>query len=163
MLNRRSVLMALLASAGCRSGNSDLAEVINVADEGLAPQLLRGFHGVENNSWRWTQAKFAVALKPPKKIDNGALLMMRYNLPEAVFAQRKEVTLTATIEGIPLPPEKITKAGAGEFRRDVPADALRGKRAATADFEVSPASPPGETDGRELGLIVDTIGLLKKS
>jgi hypothetical protein len=166
MLNRRNLMLTLAAGAlpACRSKSEpDLAEVINIGDEGLAPQLLRGFHRVEANSWRWTQGKFSVALKPPKRIDRGAVLLLRFSVPDAVMTQRKEITLSAVIEGVPLPPEKITTPGAHEFRRDVPAEVVKGKRAATVDFTVDPFTPPGEADERELGIIAETVGLLKKS
>ncbi len=156
--------LAAGAMAGCRSkSGTDLAEVVNIADEGLAPQLLRGFHRVENGSWRWTQGKFSVALKPPKQAGNGAVLLLRFSIPDALMAQRKEVTISAVIEGVPLPPEKVTAPGEHEYRREVPAEVVKGKRAATVDFTVDPVTPPGESDERELGVIAATVGLLKKS
>lgn len=165
-MNRRTMMTVLAAGAvaGCRSkSGTDLAEVVNIADEGLAPQLLRGFHRVENGSWRWTQGKFSVALKPPKQADKGAVLLLQFTIPDGVMAQRKEVTVSAVIEGVPLPPEKVTTPGAHEYRRDVPAEVVKGKRAATVDFTVDPPTPPGDSDERELGVIAATVGLLKKS
>jgi len=164
-MNRRgfvSLTAALLA--GCRrSGrNGDLAEVVNMADESLAPQLLRGFHSVEQGGWRWTESKFAVALKPPRRASsNGATLELKCSLPEAVLARHKEVTVGAAIDGIPLPSARITATGIRELRWKVPADALKDKTGVTAEFTVDPFLPPSDTDRRELGLIVHAAGLVK--
>jgi len=154
-------LLALLAGCGA-SSDAKLEEVVNTANGGPSPQLLRGFHPVEEGSWRWSQSKFSVALKPPRQISQGAVLVLKYSLPQPALATLKEVTISSTIEGIPLPPEKCSETGMRELRRDVPADVLKGKRAVTVDFAVDPFLPAGENDRRELGLIVHSIGLLRK-
>ncbi|MCC6363673.1 MAG: hypothetical protein IT165_09110 [Bryobacterales bacterium] len=163
-MNRRgfvSVAAALLA--GCKSGrNGDLAEVVNTADESLAPQLLHGFHTVEQGGWRWTESKFALALKPPRRAgSNGATLLLKCSLPESVLAKHKEVKVTAAIDGIPLPVQKLTATGVQDLRWKVPPDALKGKSGVTAEFTVDPFLPPSDTDRRELGLIVHAAGLVK--
>lgn len=165
MTNRRVFVAATAAGlAGCGANKEDqAAEVINVADESLSPQLLSGFHPVEQNSWRWTQSRFSVVLRPPRRVPAGAWLTVRYSLPEQALAKLQQTTLSATIEGIPLPPETITQAGLHEFRREVPAEVVKGKPTVRVDFQVQPFLPPGAVDGRELGLIVHTIGLVKKS
>lgn len=35
-----------------------LAPVVNMADARASVQLLKGFHDVEGNAWRWTMGKF---------------------------------------------------------------------------------------------------------
>lgn len=153
----------LLTACGRSKKESDLAEVVNVADPGLETQLLSGFHPVEQG-WRWTKAQFSVALKPPRHADSaGAVLMLKYSLPDPVIVKQKEVTITATINGIPLPVEKCTKGGLQEMRRDVPADVMKGKTAVTIEFSVTPFLAPSENDLRELGLIAHTVGLVKKA
>jgi hypothetical protein len=156
-----ALALALLSGCGS-SGDVKLEEVVNTGSDGPSPQLLRGFHPVEEGSWRWTQSKFSVALKPPRQVSQGAVLVLRYSLPEPALATLKEVTISSTIEGIPLPPEKCSETGMRELRREVPADVLQGKRAVTVDFAVDPFLPAGASDRRELGLIVHSIGLLKK-
>jgi hypothetical protein len=66
------------------------------------------------------------------------------------------------VEGIPLPPEKITKSGMQELRRDVPSEVLKGKTGVNVEFKVHPFTPPGEVDRRELGVILHSVGLIKK-
>lgn len=165
MIRRFFLTLAfVVVIAGCRRDrSSELAEVVNVSDEAFAPQLLRGFHPVEEHSWRWTQSKFAVALKPPKQSGQGAVLVLRYSVPEAVFAKMKDAKISSRVEGIPMQAEPIAKAGLQEMRRDVPADALKGKSGVTIDFSVEPFLPPSDADQRELGVIVHSIGLVKRS
>lgn len=161
MKRRGFVSLAAALLTGCH-GNRGMAEVVSMADESLAPQLLRGFHAVEQGGWRWTESKFAVALKPPRHASsNGATLELKCSLPETVLARDREVNVAASIDGIPLPAAKITASGIQELRWKVPPDALRGKSGVTAEFAVSPFLPPSDTDRRELGLIVHTAGLVK--
>src|SRR5258708_5797053 len=102
----------LVVMGGCtKHKEGDLAEVVNMGDPGLEPQLLKGFHPIESG-WRWTMGQFSVALKPPRRGDSvGAVLVLKYSLAEAVMEKLKEVTITAVVDGIPLPPEKCTKGG----------------------------------------------------
>lgn len=154
----------LLVLHGCsKRKEGELAEVVNMGDPALEPQLLNGFHPIEQG-WRWTKAQFSVALKPPRRADSaGAVLVLKYSFPDAVIERLKEVTIAASVNGIPLPPEKCSKGGMQELRRDVPADALKGKSAVTVDFIVSPFLAPSDSDQRELGVIVHSAGLVKKA
>ncbi|HUQ91398.1 MAG TPA: hypothetical protein VM120_06940 [Bryobacteraceae bacterium] len=164
-MKKALLLFLVLFVSGCNSTGNEagLAEVINVADGNFGPQLLRGFYEVEEGSWRWTQPKFAVALKPPRKAgSNGAILFLRYSIPDAVMAKLKETSISISVDGIPLAPEKVSKPGLAEIRREVPADALKGKTGVTAEFSVDPVLPMSDVDKRLLGVIVHTAGLVKK-
>src|SRR5947207_3354169 len=73
-----------------------LASTISVAEPRTAGQLLRGFYGLEQGAWRWTQGKFAVVLRPPREAaQKGATLRLNFSVPEPVLAKLKSVTLTA--------------------------------------------------------------------
>ena len=43
-----------------------LASMVATADPHAAAQLLTGFYGIEQNSWRWTAGRFSVVLRPPR-------------------------------------------------------------------------------------------------
>ncbi|MBL8173100.1 MAG: hypothetical protein JNK48_00435 [Bryobacterales bacterium] len=154
--------LALLALAGCGESSAGLQERINTADEAFAPQLLSGFYHIEEHSWRWTKPSFAVALKPPRKAPLGAVLILEYSLPQPALDRLKEVTIAATVDGVPLPAEKCTRTGLLEMRRDIPAVALSGKSGVKVEFHVSPHIPATPDDKRDLGLIVHSVGLVKK-
>lgn len=163
------VALALTALAGCKKakqpnqyvdeGASQLSSAVNVADPKTAIQLLRGFHDVENNAWRWTGPKFAVALRPPAGVTaDGAKLYLDYAVPELFLQKVPETTLSVTVNGKPLDPEKISKAGSGRLERTVPADLMKGD-VLTVDFALDKFIPAGAVDQRELGLIVSAVGL----
>src|SRR4051794_31159365 len=99
---RRAIALGLflMLLSGCRSrqkklavqqtdeDSATLATVIFMGDAKSAPQLLKGFHTIEESSWRWTMGKFAVALRPPRNaVVRGAVLHFKFVLPEAVLAK----------------------------------------------------------------------------
>ena len=70
------VLSLALAPAGCKRHKAvtaqtveeapPLSSTIATADPRAAAQLVSGFYGVEQNSWRWTAGQFSVLLRPPR-------------------------------------------------------------------------------------------------
>ena len=138
--------------------DAPLAMVVHMADPKASQQLLKGFHNVEQGSWRWTMGKFAVLLRVP---DNAAQkqveLQMKFSVPEPVIQKLKSVTLSASVNGVPLPPVTYTKPGEYLFSRQVPAKALGGETA-TVEFALDKALAPGSLDSRELGVVTSTIG-----
>jgi hypothetical protein len=162
--------MVTLAPAGCKRRNRARAapvddtgpalSVVNVADPEAASQLFRGFYGLENDAWRWTMSHFSATLRPPEGASrNGARLELTGNLPEAVFKRTGRISLSAMVNGHPLPPETLSKAGGFTYSRDVPASALGGA-AASVEFATDKALAPGDVDERELALIVTSVGLV---
>ena len=138
-----------------------LAAVLQTSDPRTSAQLLKGFYDVEQ-TWRWTMQKFSVALRPPRgAAQKGALLKVKFAVPDAVISRLKAVSLSAKLGGVTLPPETYTQAGAFEYARDVDAKLLAGE-VVNVDFELDKALPPGEVDQRELGVIVSTIGFEAK-
>lgn len=171
---RRAVLaicLALLAlgSAGCKRHRRvhvqktdeelpSLMSVLHVADPRANAQLLSGFHGVEQNAWRWTEQRFSVLLRPPRHADQkGGRLQLNFTIPDVVIRKLKTVSLSATANGQPLAPETYTQPGQFTYSRDVPAQVLAGETA-KVEFALNKAVPPGDLDRRELGVIVLSVG-----
>src|SRR5580698_707851 len=74
--------------------------VVKVADPRGSVQLIRGFHNVENDSWRWAMKNFTVSLRPPAgSATNGATLELKFTLPDAIFSQLGAMTIHARIAG----------------------------------------------------------------
>jgi hypothetical protein len=135
-----------------------MATMISMSDEKLAPQLLEGFYGLEDKSWRWTAARFSVLLRPPLLgAENGAVLKVALSIPQPLIDHVKTTTLTAEIGGTRLSPESFTQAGSFTFFRDVPARLLVEDNV-RVDFSLDRFLPPGTLDGRELGLVVTSVG-----
>ncbi len=139
-----------------------LSSVIYMGDAKSAPQLLKGFHAVEGNAWRWTMGHFAVALKPPRNAAvRGATLRLKFALPDAVIASAKKVTLSATVGGTPLPPETYSQAGDFEYTRDVDPKLLAAD-AVNVEFALDKYIPAGTLESRELGVIASSVGFEAK-
>jgi len=167
------LLAATLAGGGCRRQERErlevteeepppLASVVHVADPAAAAQLLKGFHALEQGSWRWTAGSFAVALRPPARAsERGARLTVRLSIPDVVMERLKTLTLKATVDGTALSPETYSKPGDHVYTREIPPGVFTGKPV-VADFALDKTFAPGGGDERELGIIVTTIGLEAK-
>lgn len=175
-LSRRTAAVALagLAAAGCKRRERKirvqqteedaavLTSNVRMGDPHAAPQLLKGFYAIENNSWRWTAGSFAVALRPPRNaMLNGATLHFRFALPDAILAKAKTVTLSASVNGTALAPETYTTAGDFDYKRDVNAKLLAGE-AVNIEFHMDHFVPAGAIEDRELGVIASSAGLEPK-
>jgi hypothetical protein len=82
---------------------------------------------------------------------------LNFTLPGVVFSRFKAVTLAASIHKERLSPETYRQPGEAVFTRDVPASLLSG-HSVRVDFELDRATPPGNPDTRELGLIAHSVG-----
>jgi len=166
------VVVLVASAAACRrrppqvdtveDENQGALSVIQVAHPRATPQLLSGFHQVEQNSWRWTASRFAVLLGAPAGAQqNGARLEVRLTVPEPVISRRKSVTLSCSVEGTPLAPETYTREGEVTYERDVPAAALA-RPPVKVTFGVDKFLKAGEVETRELGIIISSVGLVPR-
>jgi hypothetical protein len=163
-----AIVLATAMSCGRREGvevqateegTAALASVIHVADPKTTSQLVKGFHVVEQNAWRWTMGNFVVVLRPPLgAAQKGATLNVRLSVPHPVIDRLKAVKLTATVGGSTLPAETYSTPGEHVFSREVPAAALASD-AVTVEFTLDKFLASGTVDQRELGIVVSTIGL----
>lgn len=164
-------LLLTLAPLACKPKHDDvrtieeqpaLATVIHTADPHTAAQLLNGFYPVESNAWRWTAGHFSVALRPPRSAaQTGATLEFKFALPEAVVSKVGAVSLSASVNGTPLSPEKYTKSGQFTYSREVPPNLLTGD-SVKVDFALDKPLPPSPGDRRELGVIATSMGFEPK-
>jgi hypothetical protein len=158
----------MLASAACRPRDNIkvespepevLSSVVNTSDPAVAPQLIVGFHEIEQGSWRWTAGKFAVAFKSPARSGGqAARLVMHCSVPEALTSRVGAVTLTAKLNGATLGVQKWETPGEYTFTAAVPASQLSAD-AVTVDFSLDKFLPAGQADARELGLIVTSVAI----
>jgi hypothetical protein len=172
VLTRRWLLLAALATSACkRSGHhpeallnekdAPLLSVVKVNDPAASAQLIRGFYAPEG-AWSWTMKKFEVALKPPAgAATKGATLTLKLNIPDPIISKLGPVTLSASVNGLALPPETYSKPGEYVYTRDVSTAALQGDVVAV-EFTSDKAIPPTPDDPRELALIVVSAGLEPK-
>ena len=142
--------------------DGQLVSMMNVADPRGAVQLTRGFYDLENKSWRWTMKNFTATLRPPAHAaQKGAVLELKFAIPDVMFNRVGAMTLDARINGIDLGPETYSNAGDYTYTRDIPATTLASD-AVAVDFAVDKGLPPGDPDPRELAVIVTSVGLISK-
>ena len=170
---RAFICAALALSLGCgrqrtaqvgtvEEEDQQLVSVLHVADPDTAAQLVRGFHDIEQNAWRWTRGSFSVALKVPAGAsERGAALELKFVVPEPVIERLKDVQLSASVNGHPLEAETYYKAGEYTYRRELPGAALQ-QDVVTVDFTLDKYLAAGEVETRELGIIVSSAGLIGK-
>lgn len=136
--------------------------MIQVADPRTRLQLTKGFHDVEHNAWRWTEGSFSATLRPPLgSSQKGATLILRFKIPEVVLEKLKTIRLSASVNGLALPPEEYNKPGGYTYSRDVPPPALEAE-AVSVNFTLDKFLPPTPADLRPLGVVVSEIGFEAK-
>jgi hypothetical protein len=145
------------------AGQEDTAPLTSTLEMGsrrAERQLLSGFWQVENNAWRWTKHDFSVLLLVPVgAAQKGAMLRVRFTLPDNIVAKRHSVTLSASVDGVALPPETYTAGGVYQYEASVPATAFRGGSTVKAAFSTDNYLAAGEIEARELALVVSNIAL----
>jgi hypothetical protein len=130
-----------------------------VADTAITGQLLSGFYGVEQNSWRWVAPRFSVALKPPsRKPGSGARLTVHFYLPDLVITREGDVTLTAAIDGKILGQQTFRNPGSYDFIADLSAEDVD-TNILPVRFCFDKSMSPGADDARDLAAVINGISL----
>jgi tRNA (mo5U34)-methyltransferase len=113
-------------------------------------RLERGWHHLEHNVWRWTESRFSTLVDIPDTL-TATVLKFRFHLAPETLDQRPAVTLTARLNGEPLPPITFSTGGEQEYAARVATATGR----VQVEFEVDPPIRSTEGDTRELGVLVD--------
>jgi hypothetical protein len=173
-IRRRFFVLALAVTAiGCKGHHNrvtvqneeetapQMASFVRMNDPKVTDQMLSGFYGLENNSWRWTSGKFSVVLHtPPGAVAQGAVVTFAFSLPDIVIQRLKSVAITASVNGTKLKSAEFDKPGANTFTADIPPALLAGE-SVTLDFALDKTVPP-DVDKRNLGVVATSIGISSK-
>jgi hypothetical protein len=163
----------LVAGVGCKRRSRaklqvteeetpQLASTVHVADPRSSAQLVSGFYDIEQNAWRWTAAKFSVVLRVPRgAAQKGAVLHLKFSIPDLVIEKLKSVGIGAMIEGTALKAQTYKQAGEFSYDPEVPPNLLA-RDTVKVDFVLDKALAPGTVEQRELGVIVTSIGFETK-
>jgi len=164
------VLIAFLAfiPAACRRKKADAEDATRPAmmlamnDPRTSIQLVRGFYAVESGTWRWTEQAFAASLRVPADAAQiGARLLMKVTVPQTQIDKLGPMTLSAHVNGMGLPAETFAHAGDFLYERDVPATAFKQDNA-LVEFALDKVAPAPAPDKRLLGIVVSSVGFMRK-
>ena len=118
----------------------------------LLPEALRA-------QGRWTKKDFSVALKPPPSLpDEPVTLELKFTVPEVSIQRLPSLTLSATVNGVPVGAETYDKPGDYAFSKPVPGEALD-QKIVKVEFRLDKAIAAGEIETRELGLVATSVAL----
>jgi hypothetical protein len=138
-----------------------MASLVRMNDPKASAQMLSGFYGLENNSWRWTSGKFSVLLHtPPGAAAQGGVVTFTFSLPEVTIQRLKNIAITASVSGTKLKSAEYDKPGPNIFTADLPPSLLTGE-SVTIDFALDKTIPP-DVDKRELGVVAISVGISSK-
>jgi hypothetical protein len=136
-----------------------LVSNVRAADPNGSVQLVKGFHGVEHGSWRWTMARFSVTLLPPQDgKERGADLVLKFTIPASVIDNLKSTTVSVLVQNTPVGKQVYKAVGEYTLRLDVPATLLKDETV-NVECAVDPYLAAGTVDARELGLVFLSAGL----
>jgi tRNA (mo5U34)-methyltransferase len=125
----------------------------------LTAGLLKGWHQLEEDSWRWTERCFSVEMQVPEDPEDlsSAKLELHFVYPDYLKQRIESLRLKASIGEILLGEAQYSTSGDHIFRAPVPAGLLRG-RTVIVTFELDRAIPPDSVDGRERGIVALNVG-----
>ncbi|HZS36998.1 MAG TPA: hypothetical protein VFF06_09230 [Polyangia bacterium] len=154
--------LAALALAACNTPGkapSALVSHLEAGDTVHAAQFAYGFYSIEDKSWRWTGKQFIAVLAPPEgAASRTTSLSLALTAAESVFKRNPSVTVTCAVDGQRLKPETYTAPGRYVLVRPIehPLTAPSAQVMCVVDHTFT----PGIDDTRELGIIVNSIGLI---
>jgi SAM-dependent methyltransferase len=143
-------------------GTQDILLLAKAPGWWIPPQLMAGWHALEDGCYRWTERRFSVRLRRGQM--GNATVRFRFHLPPAIMEQHKTVLLQAKVDGMPLLSREYHSCGEQLFVCEIPAH-LWTDGSALMEFELDKALAPSPADGRELGLQVmfrDSSGSLNR-
>lgn len=127
-----------------------------LAHYGAGVQLLKGWHELEQGSWRWTERCFSALIKTPAA--ERVTLHLAFRILPGPLAALGPLTLGASVNGAVLPAETYSAPGDHTYIRNIPRSAL-GAPNIQVEFQIDKALAPSDADRRELGLIVSSLDL----
>jgi hypothetical protein len=139
----------------------ELVSAVSAGEPKHAMQFVSGFYAAEG-SWRWTRGKFAITLRvPASAAKSGAVLELKFVVPDPVMQKLGAPTVSASADGTPLEPLQVEKTGEQLYKRDVPPAAFLSD-AINIEFSLDKFFAAGAVEERELGIIVTGASLTAK-
>jgi len=134
-----------------------MASLVRMNDPKASAQMLSGFYGLEDNTWRWTSGKFAVQLRTPPAAQSGAILAFSFTIPDVIVQKLGKIRITASIGGMELKSAEYGTPGSYVFSADVPASLLTAE-SVKVDFFLNKTMRP-DGDARVLGVVANSVSI----
>ncbi len=123
------------------------------------PQLISGWHSIEDGSWRWTTKEARAVLLTPR--DLPVNFSMRLYFPEEHLERAGgAVTVAVLLDGKPFAQETYSRPGAYTIVKPVAAGSLS-KASTDVTIRLDRGVGPTDSDRRELGMVVQGFGFQK--
>jgi SAM-dependent methyltransferase len=119
-------------------------------------EFLKGWHEPEDSGWRWTERTFSARLAAPRATSGTLVLRLNLYVSDSLALPLK---LATTIDGVPLPPELLERAGYHSLLRVVPRGTNGEYR---VEFSLDRSLEPDEKDSRQRGVIVSALRLERR-
>jgi hypothetical protein len=117
--------------------------------------LLEGWHEAEPEGWRWTARRFSALARPAKLAGPVRVLRLKFYLPPRILEELGPVTLSASVNGRELRPERFEIPGDHSYERRMP----RTNGDLHLDFWLDRSLVLAADDERELGIVVAALEL----
>lgn len=161
-----SVILCLLLGlagacnrASAPAGNSGAQlSYVNTGDVRARPQLLSGWYGIENASWRWMGREAEAALLVPRQAPLNFELRIVFP-PDHMRKAGGPVMVSVLLNDTLFAQETYAEPGSYVIHQPVPPGILAAGTA-SVKIRLDRAVPPGDVDKRELGAVVQGLGFV---
>ncbi len=147
----------LAASAGA-APKPELS-YLNTGEARSKPQLLSGWHAIEEGSWRWMAREGQAVLLAPQQWPVNFELKLFFPSDHMKRAGGP-VTVSVLLSGTLFAQETYSRPGVYTLTQPVPPGAVS-TAAPKLTIRLNRALPPSDADKRELGAVVQAFGFVK--
>ncbi|MGE5569843.1 MAG: hypothetical protein ACM3S5_12470 [Rhodospirillales bacterium] len=132
---------------------------LKLGDIRSRPQLLSGWHAIEDGGWRWMAQEATAVLRVPA--DPPATFELQlYFPPDYIERAGGPATVSVLIDGRPFAQETYNQPGGYRLVRPVP-DGLLTPPESRMEIRLNRVIPPTGADRRELGAVVQEFGFTR--
>ncbi len=129
---------------------------VETGDLRARPQLLSGWYGIENGSWRWMARQAEATLVVPNKPELAFELRLFFP-PEHMQKAGGPITVAVLFDGQPFAEETYPSPGGYTLKKTVPPGLFQAS-SVKLTIRLDRAVPAGAADHRELGAVVNGFG-----
>ncbi len=132
---------------------------VQTGDVRARPQLLSGWHAIEEGAWRWMGKEAEAVLLTPE--ESPVSFELRLVFPENhMKAAGGPITVSVLFQGVLFAQETYREPGVYTIHKPVPAGSLP-RPSTRVTIRLNRSVPPTGADKRELGAVIPAFGFVK--